>query len=361
MRRSLTHPDTGEGRASIPCALKGFRIENYFSFVKTEVRDIPDGARCIIVTGENGAGKTVFLRAISAGLSGQQEKEDFTESCGPTKLHFKFKLSYPETKGEGVQSYASKLHGLNRENGPKLDLGDWVRCKKKDALDQHDREQTNLTTDRLKECAKTLIAFLPDTAEARDYLLRFTQRERGNRRARLGSGYGGIVALVEGIITHLFMDQPGATSPAELEGIILIDEIEAHLHPNTQTEILHLLTREFPKIQFIVTTNSALPLIGAPDGTVFLKVTRTKEDGTKVSKLDVNIKELLPTALLTSPLFDMGRIVNINAEELSKVHTEETYKEVEEVKKTRADLKEIAAGGRRVPEEYFKFKLKEIL
>ncbi len=44
----------------------------------------------------------------------------------------------------------------------------------------------------------------------------------------------------------------------ESEGIVLIDEIELHLHPTLQQEILQRLRRTFPKIQFIVTTHSPL-------------------------------------------------------------------------------------------------------
>lgn len=44
----------------------------------------------------------------------------------------------------------------------------------------------------------------------------------------------------------------------ESEGVALIDEIELHLHPTLQQEILQRLRRTFPKIQFIVTTHSPL-------------------------------------------------------------------------------------------------------
>lgn len=41
-----------------------------------------------------------------------------------------------------------------------------------------------------------------------------------------------------------------------MPGIVLIDEIETHLHLDLQKKILDLLTTVFPKIQFIVTTHS---------------------------------------------------------------------------------------------------------
>lgn len=44
----------------------------------------------------------------------------------------------------------------------------------------------------------------------------------------------------------------------DVEGVILIDEVDAHLHPDWQTRIGRWFVRRFPKIQFIVTTHSPL-------------------------------------------------------------------------------------------------------
>lgn len=44
--------------------------------------------------------------------------------------------------------------------------------------------------------------------------------------------------------------------PLETEGVVLIDEVDLHLHPGWQQRILPDLTRTFPNVQFIVTTHS---------------------------------------------------------------------------------------------------------
>ncbi|MGL5417538.1 MAG: AAA family ATPase [Clostridium sp.] len=46
------------------------------------------------------------------------------------------------------------------------------------------------------------------------------------------------------------------TNKYDVEGIVLIDEIEKHIHPNIQEKIVHLLKEMFPHIQFIITTMS---------------------------------------------------------------------------------------------------------
>lgn len=50
-----------------------------------------------------------------------------------------------------------------------------------------------------------------------------------------------------------------------VSGIMLIDEIEQHLHPSWQRRIIGLLHEQFPRIQFITTTNSALCAAGTTD------------------------------------------------------------------------------------------------
>lgn len=56
----------------------------------------------------------------------------------------------------------------------------------------------------------------------------------------------------------------------DFPGVVLIDEIETHLHPRWQREILPNLMKTFPKLQFIVTTHSPQVISTAPKECVFL-------------------------------------------------------------------------------------------
>ncbi|MFL6232672.1 MAG: AAA family ATPase [Thermoanaerobaculia bacterium] len=62
------------------------------------------------------------------------------------------------------------------------------------------------------------------------------------------------------------------TSEGHIRGIVLIDEIEQHLHPSMQTEILPRITEVFPEIQLIATTHSPLVALDArPEELVVLR------------------------------------------------------------------------------------------
>lgn len=56
----------------------------------------------------------------------------------------------------------------------------------------------------------------------------------------------------------------------DVEGIVLIDEIEMHLHPAWQWRILEALKNTFPKVQFIVATHSPIILSSAKDASLYL-------------------------------------------------------------------------------------------
>ena len=52
------------------------------------------------------------------------------------------------------------------------------------------------------------------------------------------------------------------TGQTEPRGIVLIDEIENHLHPTWQRNVLRLLAQQFPRVQFITTSHSPFPTAG---------------------------------------------------------------------------------------------------
>jgi len=62
---------------------------------------------------------------------------------------------------------------------------------------------------------------------------------------------------------------PGA-NVANVPGVVLIDEVDVHLHPTWQRGIGEFLTRAFPQMQFIVTTHSPLACPAAERGSIFL-------------------------------------------------------------------------------------------
>lgn len=73
---------------------------------------------------------------------------------------------------------------------------------------------------------------------------------------QLSSGEKMMIMLVVDIARRLSIANPSLDNPLLGEGIVLIDEIDLHLHPQWQREIVPALTNTFPNCQFVVTTHS---------------------------------------------------------------------------------------------------------
>lgn len=97
--------------------------------------------------------------------------------------------------------------------------------------------------------------------------------------ASMSDGYRSALALVADILRHLFnayghdnliTQTLDGNFEVTRSGVVLIDEIDAHLHPEWQREIGFWLKRHFPKIQFIVTTHSPIICQAADPGGLFV-------------------------------------------------------------------------------------------
>lgn len=82
---------------------------------------------------------------------------------------------------------------------------------------------------------------------------------------QLSDGERGLIALVFDLTRRLAVANPNLENPiAEGEALVLIDEIELHLHPKWQRDVLQRLQDTFTACQFVVTTHSPLVLGEVP-------------------------------------------------------------------------------------------------
>ncbi len=86
----------------------------------------------------------------------------------------------------------------------------------------------------------------------------------------LSDGERGAIVLVADLAQRLSAANPGAKDPLSGSGVVLIDEIELHLHPAWQREILPALGATFPGCQIIATTHSPQVLSRVPRESVLL-------------------------------------------------------------------------------------------
>ena len=85
----------------------------------------------------------------------------------------------------------------------------------------------------------------------------------------VSQGTASLMGWVGFLVQRLYGVFPDAPRPCHEPAIVLVDEIDAHMHPEWQQRLVQRLSEEFPGIQFIVTTHSPLIVAGMPVEQVF--------------------------------------------------------------------------------------------
>ncbi len=119
----------------------------------------------------------------------------------------------------------------------------------------------------------------------------------------LSDGYRSVLALLGDLVWRMIDHFPESENPLSEEGIVLIDELDIHLHPVWQRAIPVSLRRLFPNIQFIVATHS--PIIAAGAGADALSYRFLFEEGKMTAKLVNDVAFMHVDKILQSPAFGL--------------------------------------------------------
>lgn len=120
----------------------------------------------------------------------------------------------------------------------------------------------------------------------------------------LSHGYQSTIAWIADLLGHAFLESSGQVEAASMQGIVLIDEIDLHLHPSWQRRLIPALRAAFPKLQFIVTTHSPLVLTGVDAD----EVIRLGFEGSRVVQMEGAVEPgLLTGSELLASYFSVPR------------------------------------------------------
>ena len=161
----------------------------------------------------------------------------------------------------------------------------------------------------------------------------------------LSYGYQTMTALLVDIGSRMMDKYPESDNPLAEPVIILIDEIDLHLHPKWQRQIMEQFSKYFPQAQFIVTSHS--PLIVQAAEAVNANIVVCRKDGDKVI-IDNNPEEVKGwriDQILISDLFDLPTVrSNADEEKMSRYYeleakSERTIQEESELEDIQKDIK----------------------
>ncbi|MEP5236001.1 MAG: AAA family ATPase, partial [Cyclobacteriaceae bacterium] len=260
--------------------ISSFVVNNFANFQHIEFRNLPMNNRWIFITGENGSGKTNLLKAIALVLGyGLIPKDYFQE--GRTSFEADLVRNdntikhYKRAENSRDAKYAKRplVHGFAAYGVFRLSL--WKRydtsgsnpaeehLSKKGRLDSlfartprglielprilkywySDIEKFNRFMDREYLIVQVLCEVVPGLVDVHfnkernvvkaDYFIRYDEDENVSKLTydQLSSGTKSTLSFVSDIIIRFYDQQPKVEDPAKFRGIVLVDEIDLHLHP----------------------------------------------------------------------------------------------------------------------------------
>lgn len=121
--------------------------------------------------------------------------------------------------------------------------------------------------------------------------------------SRLSLGYQTLMAWVVDLAAQLFDRYPDSPDPLTEPAVVLVDEVDLHLHPRWQRDLVGYLRERFPKVQFIVTAHSPLVVQASRDEN--LVVLRREGDHVVIDNDPKVVAGWRADQLLTSDLFGL--------------------------------------------------------
>ncbi len=182
----------------------------------------------------------------------------------------------------------------------------------------------------LNAVRKAIMAMLPEFGNihiTRRPRLEMIVEKEGVRLnvSQLSDGEKCVLALFGDLAKRLALANPDMEDPLCGEGVVLIDEIELHMHPSWQRIILSVLRETFPNIQFIITTHSPIVLSEVNDAyKVFFMSNDGKEilieDFTRLDGFDINyiLEEFMGTASRNRHTEELIRSIYVAINEKNK-------------------------------------------
>ncbi|MDD5149142.1 MAG: AAA family ATPase [Flavobacterium sp.] len=343
-------------------------LEGINCFKDKQTLDLSDGngnySPWTIILGDNGTGKTTLLRVLDRmqPVEATHENQLFSNP----KFAFEFILSNSKIDNSNAKLFIkkndsnaflslrlkdgiAKMLGYKEVNSFLISYGASRRMSKSTSLSQLEESKNKITSlfdesidlinseewylqkylafstsesgikiklkQQLDLISKILIDFLPDVLgirikeiktliEKASLEVKINENEWINLRD-LSFGYQTLTALIVDIASKMMEQYPNSDNPLEEPAIILIDEIDLHLHPKWQRTVINKLSEHFPKAQFIATSHSPLIVQAALDKKANIVVCRKEGDKVIIDNDPDEVKGWRIDQILISDLFEV--------------------------------------------------------
>jgi hypothetical protein len=122
----------------------------------------------------------------------------------------------------------------------------------------------------------------------------------------LSQGYQSLIAWLADVVGQILLEAGEPVEAADMEGTVLVDEIDLHLHPTWQVRLIPALKRVFPRLQFIATTHSPmiLPALSAEEVYILSQDT----EGSVIATQSTQSPALLTGSELFETFFELRKL-----------------------------------------------------
>ena len=136
----------------------------------------------------------------------------------------------------------------------------------------------------------------------------------------LSLGYKTMFAWAVELALRLFNQNPESESPLTRSAVVLVDEIDLHLHPMWQRSVRSFLREHFPNTQFICTAHS--PLMAQASEEENIVVIKREGDEAHIHNSPFIVAGWRIDQILTSELFNMPSKLSFELEKLQDIRSE---------------------------------------
>jgi energy-coupling factor transporter ATP-binding protein EcfA2 len=121
----------------------------------------------------------------------------------------------------------------------------------------------------------------------------------------VSQGMGSMLGWAGTLLQRLYEIHGEAEKPAHSPALVLIDEIDAHLHPEWQQKLVDIVKHEFPNLQVVATSHSPLIVAGMRQDELLIAARDPENGRVAVSRSLINPVGLRADQVLTTPLFGL--------------------------------------------------------
>ncbi len=369
------------------CIIDSISIQNFYSIKHIELSNLKD-KRFVFILGENGSGKTIFLKSLLIALNKKFIKEiaskeitgviedifiqnnNFSYSATAYQTLNNKNLEFQITDNEILENIYAYGTYRNRVSSDKADQYGFMTLFKSDEFlinpeqwlkdtkfaeyeAKEENEIINVTILDIQNILSDILEIENLKLDVSSQNVVFQIKDKNFSLAQLSEGFKSAITFTIDLIARLTENNPEITNLNEYKAVVLIEELDLFLHPTWEKNICNKLYKWFPNIQFFITTHSPILIDGAikskeiVDKTVIYKFENINNQSELTQTYHgEDIKTWLPNILISSNLFAPDYIDDIPKEIILKARTESSFyqmlktdRDIETLRKKEDELK----------------------